>query len=673
LAQVLLGSSHRSFVCVASLVLPMTEQIAWWSKLQEVGPPLNHRFNRDNFLEFFQALEGTLQDADAILSKLHKDSEGLVSLDMFINWVNSNGALAEKLDEAELPEAKPLQETAALRQLVQERDTALNARIEQMGMELSYLRQHIQSKPVHFSVGQYNILAGYMGKNKEPWFLYGVDVNCDRRKAVMMLYEARNEQGEFIYGSWPLYVQGILSSEEQAAVERYDKDYFDWELRKDRLLDVIRNMNADIVSLVECDHYADHFQPGLAKLGYQSTWKQRPRRSSQDGCCIAWRTGLFELLAQDSIDFVDGFDSKRQVEIRDRVALMALLRFRLSGEVLCFVSTHLARNPEQVERDRLRGRQVAQLMHALADFTRTNHASDAPVVLVGDMNATSFGRLKGISNAIDLLSDDASAHPFTFDCADVPTGATSVTACRNVRIDAIMYQSSRLELADVGETPPLNTSDPIPNNLHPSDHVPIFAKFLVRSRLQMAYAALREWYCQVVGEGSSLILDALELNQAFKLLDHDGTGSITEMKLMHSLSFVFGTGTVNKEKITKVVSKFSSEGMCFSAFVQMYGDAIAAAGLPCRQDFKDAFAAFDREHTGTLSLQDVLAVFADCSTAKVPADRIAALFAVVDKHKSGLIDLEEFLEHLAYVWHSHFATSFPKQSHDIVKAMQPQV
>ena len=37
-------------------------------------------------------------------------------------------------------------------------------------------------------------------------------------------------------------------------------------------------------------------------------------------------------------------------------------------------------------------------------------------------------------------------HPFTFDTADVPTGVTSVTLARKLRIDAIVYQCQRLEL-----------------------------------------------------------------------------------------------------------------------------------------------------------------------------------------------------------------------------------
>ena len=42
------------------------------------------------------------------------------------------------------------------------------------------------------------------------------------------------------------------------------------------------------------------------RLGYDSTWRKRPRPSSADGCCLAWRRQLFELCAEESVEFVAG-------------------------------------------------------------------------------------------------------------------------------------------------------------------------------------------------------------------------------------------------------------------------------------------------------------------------------------------------------------------------------
>ena len=80
-------------------------------------------------------------------------------------------------------------------------------------------------------------------------------------------------------------------------------------------------------------------------------------------------------------------------------------------------------------------------MRSLADFTIEHDAFQSPVIFVGDLNCTSFDTLRGFANAVTILNKDTHLHPFSFDCNDVPTGATSVTTARCMRIDAIMYQA----------------------------------------------------------------------------------------------------------------------------------------------------------------------------------------------------------------------------------------
>ena len=43
-------------------------------------------------------------------------------------------------------------------------------------------------------------------------------------------------------------------------------------------------------------------------MGYESTWRKRPRPSSADGCCLAWRAGLFELISEESVEFAPWID-----------------------------------------------------------------------------------------------------------------------------------------------------------------------------------------------------------------------------------------------------------------------------------------------------------------------------------------------------------------------------
>jgi len=85
-------------------------------------------------------------------------------------------------------------------------------------MELT-LRCLLKRQPLEFTVGQYNILAGYLGNNMEPWFLYGVDMPDERRKEVFKMHGERLPNGKPKNAGWPNYVKGILSDAEIATVE----------------------------------------------------------------------------------------------------------------------------------------------------------------------------------------------------------------------------------------------------------------------------------------------------------------------------------------------------------------------------------------------------------------------------------------------------------------------
>jgi len=530
----------------------------------------------------------------------------------------------------------------------------LAGKLGHLTSELDHLRMHVSRQPTQFTVGQYNILAGYLGNNTEPWFLYGVDMPAERRKEIFRLHGQRLPDGKPANAGWPNYVQGVLTKEEQKTVERVNLEQFAWERRKGRLMAEIKSMDADIISLVECDHYEDHFKPGLVALGYDSLWQKRPRPACQDGCCIAWRRSALELVKSSHVEYVDKYDPATKKSFKDRIALISLLRFRLTGESVCFVSTHLARNPETSEMDKLRARQIGQVLREVAEFTKAIGATDAPVILAGDLNATSFGKLRGIAAAVTLLEKDSFIHPFAFDCADVPTGATSVTTSRNVRIDAIMYQTQRLELSDIYKVPHLSVDDPIPNATHPSDHAAISAKFCFRSTLQIARHTAREWYLGLAGREHSMPLNTAQLQEAFTLYEHDGGGTISSSDLRWGIASLLGPGAANPTEVDEVLAKLPTDGIDFDSFVRCYTKAIIDAGMPGIDDIVDAFNAFDTDKNGTLEFKELLAVFSECSPAVVPEAGLNDLFKSIDKSGDGRIDVEEFAAHLALAWMSKF-------------------
>ena len=219
------------------------------------------------------------------------------------------------------------------------------------------------SQSVVFTVAQYNILASYLGDNRQPWFLYGLPAGAlpdSRREAIMTKFYEKDQQGQFVNVGWPNYVTGLLSDEEQRQIEAYNERYFVWEVRRAKLLDTVLGTGADLISLVELDLYESFWQPSMHKYGYDSVYRKRPRASSRDGCGIFWRRKLFTLEADDHLDFVDRQCQETGAQSKDRCALFVLLRHVHSGERILFISTHLARNPECPTQTKMRAKQVAE-------------------------------------------------------------------------------------------------------------------------------------------------------------------------------------------------------------------------------------------------------------------------------------------------------------------------
>uniref|UniRef100_A0A7S1SJW7 Uncharacterized protein n=1 Tax=Tetraselmis chuii TaxID=63592 RepID=A0A7S1SJW7_9CHLO len=106
------------------------------------------------------------------------------------------------------------------------------------------------------------------------------------------------------------------------------------------------------------------------------------------------------------------------------------------------------------------------------------------------MNATNFERLWATAGALAMdlagnlekqegarFSNDR-MYQMLIGWSDVPTGLTSITTERTVRIDALMYKPKHLEVVRVMPQPIV--VGPIPDEHHPSDHLPICATFRVR-------------------------------------------------------------------------------------------------------------------------------------------------------------------------------------------------
>jgi len=366
-------------------------------------------------------------------------------------------------------------------------------------LSLSATLDKAAETPPRFRVAQYNILASYLGNNREPWFLFGAltrsTADQERARQVAIRHQAIDkETGNPLYKGWEQYTEGILSAAEKRAVEQRDAEVFSWTVRQPKIAKTILSLDADLVSLVELDRYEEFFRDTFEREGYGSFWMKRPRNNSKDGCAILYRKTKLKLLDSSGFAYNDDIEGNR----KDRVALMGLFQMHhaMDGEDdrLIFVSTHLARNPEDETQNEIRIRQVSELMIELRMFANTHDALNVPVIVAGDWNAETIETLRFMSLALFSLQHIfQDAHPMLLGGIDIVTAKTAFTMQRQSRIDYLLYQDNLLRPVSQQIYPAesdlkslLASQKCIPNEEHPSDHLPVWADFEIASRLQVA-------------------------------------------------------------------------------------------------------------------------------------------------------------------------------------------
>lgn len=167
------------------------------------------------------------------------------------------------------------------------------------------------------------------------------------------------------------------------------------------------------------------------------------------------------------------------------------------------------------------------------------HPRAVPVVLTGDMNAKDCDELAGVARAlVRLLSSPT--HPLLWSVMDAPTPPTTITEERHLRIDYLLYQSSALTLTGVGHVPRLSPDAPIPDEAHPSDHLPVSARLVLKSHWAQVEDDARQWLACISGTTTVRPLSGDRLRLAFTYFDKDASGDVTAVQLeagMQTLGF----------------------------------------------------------------------------------------------------------------------------------------
>jgi len=516
--------------------------------------------------------------------------------------------------------------------------------------------------PKEFDIVHYNVLADQAGSNMAPWFCYGAGLTDAERTA---LYSRFYEHGDKYKRSkdkgWPVWAEGILSSKRIAAVEAKDRHLFKWEARRERLWAAVesvkcgcRKRSPDLVTLSECDHFDDFWRYHFDMAGYATHWRKRPRDVSNDGCAIAWRRSTFELVASGGFDFGPNAQSTRL----DRCCAFALLRWRRDPSVRLLVATaHLERDPQSSDRLITRGFQYGAIFRELLAFAGANDAEDVPVVLTGDLNAKDCDELAGIARTlVRLLSSPT--HPLLWSIMDAPTGPTSVTEEREMRIDYVLYQSDRICLTGVGGgVAKADLHAPIPDETHPSDHTPVAARLLLKSKWAQTEDNARQWLACISGTTACRPLSGDALRLAYEYFDKDASGLIQPIQFEAGLQLLGFPGLDTSSIHERFLEAGCPLHQCgykdthswavdVDQFVQLYTHCIREGSSAMARQVEKAFSAFDLTGSGVMARAEMRSLLLRMASGKLDEarldEKLDELVGYGEELADGMITLQTF-------------------------------
>ena len=123
---------------------------------------------------------------------------------------------------------------------------------------------------------------------------------------------------------------------------RVSKDVLKWESRRESLLHEIAQYDADVVTLQECDHFHDFFQPKMYELGYVGYFAPKPTSGcldvseNADGCAMFIKRNKFRVLSCEAKSLALSIAKLKEGELdedetsisqQNQVAIIAVLEF----------------------------------------------------------------------------------------------------------------------------------------------------------------------------------------------------------------------------------------------------------------------------------------------------------------------------------------------------------
>lgn len=246
----------------------------------------------------------------------------------------------------------------------------------------------------------------------------------------------------------PEYAERMASGRDFYAKVRA---FLPWELRRPRILEHLRALDADVVCLQEISQALfDHaFRVALEKLGYELAIARKTNVFQPDGLLLLHRGGRGRVLADDVCGFLDD---------TGYVAQFRQLRLDRAGTHVTVANAHLKWSADD-------STQVSQLRVLLA---RLDAFPSGPRLVCGDLN---------FDVASHPIWPELEARGWRTAYPD-PSRATWAADGRALKADALLF-SPGVRLDEVRPIPLLDPVIGLPGPQLPSDHVPLAATFTV--------------------------------------------------------------------------------------------------------------------------------------------------------------------------------------------------
>ncbi|XP_013584071.1 carbon catabolite repressor protein 4 homolog 4 isoform X2 [Brassica napus] len=290
-----------------------------------------------------------------------------------------------------------------------------------------------------------------------------------------------------------------------------------WKARSHAILGVLKKLEADFFCLQEVDEYDSFYRKNMDSLGYSGIYIQRTGQRKRDGCAIFYKPSCAELVAKERIEYNDLLDSVKADSVqetetsneskdsrkdsrdlndplvrlkRDCVGIMAAFKINKPfHQVVIVANTHLYWDPELAD---VKLAQAKYLLSRLDQFKTliSNEFECTPSLLLsGDFNSIPGDKVysylvSGNGKPAETIEEEEEAPVPLCSAYEVTRGEPKFTNCTpgfTNTLDYIFFSPSDfIKPVSILQLPEPESPDVVgflPNNHHPSDHLPIGAEF----------------------------------------------------------------------------------------------------------------------------------------------------------------------------------------------------